>query len=514
MRKVVAIRHSEFRSSRGRPSRGMAVLLVLGLLAVTLAVSYATLRGQGTTQELTRNNARALDAREAARSGLAAALRKMSENGWAGVGTPLSANITNNSWYEVSFTTGDTKLLAGDANYSEWPYRVTITSKGYASDPTNSAVRSTYESRSVVQMVRRALPAEPSNWSTLTNSTVYQWGNYTTVVQVPVRVSGFSTILGAVSLCPDYPAHSGANNEYLDDLLLRIAAGKGDARPLPSPLSIALTRQDSSTLTKLTTKLGLVLVDNLSATTDPLTHPGAVTTYKLYAGGKSYNIPLLSGTLTNQSFGPNPETNPLGIFRTSGTLVISNNVTITGTIITSGASPEIQVTGTSGVVLQGSNLPSINGSNQVYQLPVALVGSSLRLYSNCDLQLKGFTMCWDEFELKQGVTTTKFAMTGNLATKKLTLKGRSSWVLNSTTWQNWKTGYDWNLLNPLDPDYEAFFPDFMQRWAGFTVQPALTLGPASGGVLPHWQDWSQPVFQKGSSDLGLKWEVVRWEEEA
>jgi hypothetical protein len=121
-------------------------------------------------------------------------------------------------------------------------------------------------------------------------------------------------------------------------------------------------------------------------------------------------------------------------------------------------------------------------------------------------------MCWDEFELKQGVATTQFAMTGNVATKKLTLKGRSSWVLNSSNWQTWKNLYDWNLLDPLDPDYEAFFPDFMQRWAGFTVQPALTFQPSSSGVLPHWQNWSQPVYQKASGDLGLKWEVVRWEE--
>jgi hypothetical protein len=513
MRKIVSINNSANQLIRRRRNRGMAILLVLGLMAVTLAVSYATLRGQGITSELARNNSRALDARAAAKSGLAAALRKMSEDGWAGVGAPFNANVTNNSWYEVSFMPGDTKLLPGDPNYAELPFRVTIISKGFASDPTNTAVRSTHESRGVVQLLRRALQAEPSNWSTLTNSTVYQWGNVTALVQVPVRISGSASILGPLSLCPDYPAHSGANNEYLDDLFLRIAAGKPDHRPLPSPLSIALARQDLATTTRLTTKLGLVLVDNLGSTNDPLTHPGAVGSYRLYPGGPTYNIPSLSGTLTNQTYGPNPATNPLGVFRSVGTLVISNNVTLNGTLITSGALPEVQVTGTSGVVLQAVNLPALNGTNQVYQLPVALNSGSLRLYSNCDAQLKGFTMCWEEFELKQGVTTTKFAMTGNVATKKLTLKGRSSWVLNSLTWQNWKTAYDWNLLDILDPDYEAFFPDFMQRWAGFTVQPALTLQPASGGVLPHWHDWSQPVYQKGSSDLGLKWEVVRWEEE-
>src|SRR5262245_26194796 len=87
--------------------RGIAIVLVLGLLAITLAISYATLRGQGAATQLASNNGRAYDAREAAHSGLTAAIRKMSENSWAGVNTPLSANITANAWYNVTFTTGD-----------------------------------------------------------------------------------------------------------------------------------------------------------------------------------------------------------------------------------------------------------------------------------------------------------------------------------------------------------------------------------------------------------------------
>ena len=363
MRKIVSISHSANQLIRRRRNRGMAILLVLGLMAVTLAVSYATLRGQGITSELSRNNSRALDARAAAKSGLAAALRKISEDGWAGVNAPFSANVTNNSWYEVSFTTGDTKLLPGDTNYSEWPFRVTITSKGYASDPTNTAVRSTHESRGVVQLLRRAIQAEPSNWSTLTNSTVYQWGNFTTVVQVPVRISGSASILGPLSLCPDYPTNSGsgigANNQYLQDLNLRILTGKPDHRPLPNPLSIALSRQDSNTITKLTTRLGLVLLDNTAATTDPLTHPGDVSTYRLYPGAaRLTTFRSLRARLATRRTGPNPATNPLGVFRCAGSLDVSNNVTLTGTIITSGASPDITVTGTSGVLLQGGNLPA------------------------------------------------------------------------------------------------------------------------------------------------------------
>lgn len=498
------------------PRRGMAVVLVLGLMAVTLAVSYATLRGQASTNQLARNNTRALDARAAASSGLAAALRKMSEDGWSGVNTPLAANITNSCWYEVSFVTGDSKLTPGDAKYGEYPFRVTVTATGYASDPANSAVRATHQSKCVVQLVRRAILAEPANFNTLKDSTLYQWGNNHCLVQFPLRVNGSSTILGTVYLCPEYPSHNNARDLYLEDLHDRIAAGKPDCRPFASPLTLARSRQDGSTESLLTSKLGLTILDTTASTANPLSHPGAVATYRLFPGGKEYTIPSLQGlygsTLQNVTLGPDPASNPLGVFRSDGALAIQDNVTITGTIITAGSSPEIQVAGAN-VVLQSANLPLLANSAQVYQLPTALVADSLKIHSGSTSQLKGFTMVWNEFELRQSTSSTTFALTGNLATSKFTTRGRSSWVLNSTAWGLWKMWFDWNLNDLGNPDRQSFFPDYMQFWGNYTVQPTLTFSPASSGVLPHWQDWTQPVYQKAAGDLGLRWEVVRWEDE-
>src|SRR3982750_4035209 len=106
-------------SSRRRPPRslrprGMAIVLVLGILAMTLAISYATLRGQATTAELARNKNRGSNARVAAQSGLAAALQKMSSDNWSGISSTLRSNVTNNAWYQVTFTTGDSKLASTD----------------------------------------------------------------------------------------------------------------------------------------------------------------------------------------------------------------------------------------------------------------------------------------------------------------------------------------------------------------------------------------------------------------
>src|SRR5436190_13065851 len=89
--------------------RGIAVVMVLGLLAITIAISYATLRGQGTTTQLARNGSRSLEARAAARSGISAGLRAISENAWGGITATLSSNVTANSRYLVTFRTGDDK---------------------------------------------------------------------------------------------------------------------------------------------------------------------------------------------------------------------------------------------------------------------------------------------------------------------------------------------------------------------------------------------------------------------
>src|SRR5947208_2168045 len=213
--------------------RGIAIVLVLGLLAITLAISYATLRGQGAATQLARNNGRSYDAREAAHSGIAAAIRKMSENAWPGVATPLSANITANAWYNVTFTTGDAKLGSTDPSYNEWPYRVTIDSIGTAADPTNTTIQAQHHSRVVVQLVRKLMTTDPSVWPSLTGATLYQWGSGTQKLQFPVRINGSAVVLGKVNLIADYPTSATiARNQYFTDLNSRRSAGLGDYRPL------------------------------------------------------------------------------------------------------------------------------------------------------------------------------------------------------------------------------------------------------------------------------------------
>jgi hypothetical protein len=494
--------------------RGMAVVLVLGLLAITLAISYATLRGQGTTSQLAQNNSRALDARAAAQSGLAAALRKISENAWSGVAIPLGSNVTNHSWYQVTFTTGDAKLATTDSQYGEYPFRLTIDSVGYAADPQNPAVRAEHHSRCVVQLVRKRLTAEPANWTTFTNNTVYQYSNDNVYVQFPVRIGGAATLMGRLSdFCTEYPGNVAARDQYLSDLKLRRVNGLPDYRPFPSSLTIRgiATDQDAATMTLLTAKLGMVLVEPLVAPGTPVSHPGAVLTYKLYPGGKDYAVPILQNNygnpIQNVTAGPDPVINPLGVFRSSGSLSVQSNVDITGTIITDGAT-EIQLTGTN-IKLKPFNLPSLYGSSQIRQLPTAMILDDLELHSGASAQLNGAVIVWDEFEIKNGATSTSLNLTGNLLVKKLLLKGRAPWTQTAATWNTDNMLFAAQLVGPSPILY---FPDYMQTQKGFVVKPNLTFSPDSSGVKPHWHDWSQPVYQADPADPGLKWEVVRWEE--
>ena len=512
--------------------RGMAVLLVLGLLAITLAVSYAALRTQGTTSNTARNASRTLDARLAAESGLAAAMHKISDASWQGVDVSLHGDVTDDSWYDVSFTTGDTQLLPGDPNYAELPYRLTITSTGYAEDPANPDLRAIHRVRNVVQLARREMSADPANWSALTAKTVYQWANRSIVVQGPVRVSGPANINGKLFLFPTYPSYAAARDQYLTHLNAMRQAGRGDHRPFNGPLGIALTRQDVTTLHHVQVKLAVATTDtSLVPTTAPLTHPGIVSGYRLYPGGKVYQPPVLQTTygasLANLTLGPDPATNPLGLFRSSGALAIQSNVRITGTIVTDSSLPEIQIHGTN-VLLQAASLPRLEGSNQTWQLPVALVKTYLRINSNSSSQIKGTAIVWDDFEIKTGSATTQFTLSGNLFTAGLNLRGREGWTMTATDWTNDYNDFNdtggllggllASLLNTvrsalgLPAGATVHFPEYMQHQRGFTIQPALTLQPDSSGVLPHWQDWTQPIYVKDPSDPGLRWNLVRYED--
>jgi hypothetical protein len=511
---AAASRRRKRRLSERLPKRlGIAVVVVLGLLTITLALSYALLRTQATTTLIARNSSRLLDARLAAEAGLAAALRKMHEDNWPGVTSQWSATVDTNSSYLVEYMTGDSSLTVGSPDYDEYPFRVTITATGTATDPLQPSLQTTYRLQAVVQLVRRALRGNPSGWNNYLTPTVYQWSSQEAHLNFPARIEGPAVFLGRLRLATNYPGTLTTRDRYLSDLnLLRGLTGQDD-RPLAGTVTLGTSSQYSDVINSLSNSLGLTVNYSSASTATPFTRPGSVTTYQLYPGGKTYDIPSLNATYgsypSNIQLTADPVANPLGVFRAEGQVTLGNNVRLTGTLLAGDASADVRVSG-SGVTLAGRNLPALEGSSTEYQLPVVLSGDDFRLADDCQVSVQGLALVWDEFELSYGSPNQTLNFTGRLVTAKFLGRGRDTWDMIDTYWDLERLGYQLQYRDPPTQTSITGFPEWLRLRYNFDYRnPKLRIRPNTDGVQYRWQDWSQSVYVKAAGDTGLKWDVIR-----
>ena len=215
------------------------MIIVLGIIAATLATSYALMRGEFYEVRVQQNSNRQGLARQAALAGISVAMEKMGLSTWAGVGNTVTGNLTSQDSYSVTVTAGDDSLTSGSSNYSEYPYRVTLLSTGTSIDPNNSQSKATHKIRAVVRLIPRNLATGPSDLANIVNYTWYQSQNDTFQFQVPLHVHGKVRVQGQVNLGGDYQWSSDAANRYLDDLDLMRQASPPDDRPFAGPLEIS-----------------------------------------------------------------------------------------------------------------------------------------------------------------------------------------------------------------------------------------------------------------------------------
>lgn len=500
---------------RSPKRKGVAVIVVLGLLTITLALSYALLRTQGTATLIARNSSRQLDAKLAAEAGLAAALRKMHEDNWSGITSTLSATVDTNASYLVEFATGDAALTTTDPNYAEYPFRVTITSTGTATDPLQPSLQTTYHLQAVVQLVRRAFrSSNPTNWTTTyLQPTVYQWSTSDAHVNFPVRIAGTSTFLGRLRLSTNYPGTIATRDRYLADLnAIRVATGTDD-RPFGGNVTLGIVTQLADVTSSLTNSLGLSVLSSAASTSAPVSRPGSVTSYTLYPGGASYAIPSITATYgttpSNLTLTANPVANPLGVYRSEGQVTFGNNVSLSGVLLAGDSSADVQINGT-GVTLAGRNLPALEGTTTNYQLPALMVGDDLQVLNASNATIRGLAVVWDEFELAYGSENQTLDFQGHLLTAKFLARGRQEWDIDDILWDLARTYFLMQYKSPPDATTISYFPEYVRRAAGFNYSPPLLkLAPNSDGVVYRWQDWSQSIYVKGASDTGLKWNVIR-----
>lgn len=715
--------------------RGVTVILVLGLLSITLALSYAMLRTQTTTAQIQNNQDWREEARRASHTALMVALRRMHEADWAGVDVPLTGSLDANIFYAVTFKTGDGRLSPGDPDYEKWPYRVTLSSVAWVVDQANARVGSAHRSQAVVELVPRALSPQPAGWSDLQNHTVYQWSDAAVVCQTPVRIEGPAHLQGPIALCEAYPPLSrpwdgeideltvfgkalsqleiqqivtagstsslllsteyllhdpihwwrlndaegattaidsagdatgtlkngtvagvagfptleGTNSaarfdgrndyisvgnldvagdamtivawfkadswdgstdariiskatgtttdnhfwmlsttqhegqmrlrfrirsngwtktlyassgdlqtgqwycgaavydgvdmvlylngvevgrtaktgdlntdstvpvyigenppgspqaRYLRDLEAMRVAGLGDRRPFSGPIDMPTSRTDKSTQALLADELNITLNDVAATNSAPLSHPGLVTAYRLYPGGKLYSVTTLSVENITGPLTPDMETNPLGLFVREGRLQLGQDVAVEGTLITTGGQPDLQIAGDN-VRISPVQLPSLYGTTEPIELPAAIVEDDVLVGPHSGTGIRGLVAAWDEFRWEEGDSSASCDFTGRLLSGQLQLRGRTDWdAIANGTWESWLTQF----VNQQDGG-EPHFPQWLDGHAGLSPEPLLTIRPASAAVAYHWQDWSQPVFAAHPDDEGLVWDIVRW----
>ncbi len=268
------------------------MIVVLSLIAVTLAASYAIMRSQVAAVRIQQNSNRQNLARQAAMVGLSVAIRTMEQSNWAGVNSTISGTLNSQDNYSATYTAGDDSLTSAISSYAEYAYRVTIISTGTSVDSSNSQSKATHKVRAVMRLLPRKLSSSPSDLATIFNYTWYQTQNDTFSFLIPLQVQGKVRVQGTVTLGSDYQWTSSMSDDYFDDLDNMRTKGYPDDRPFPGQMELSFTQNSSSVRNWLTGKVSTSLISN-SATgmSAQWTFPGSVTTYKLYTGGPSYTVP-------------------------------------------------------------------------------------------------------------------------------------------------------------------------------------------------------------------------------
>jgi hypothetical protein len=489
-------------AGRKRPARrGFAVLLVLGLISMTLAVSYAVLRTQAAGLKAGVNVGQRLDARQAAYSGLSTALRKMSQSDWAGADTVLTGTVGPDATFAASFTTGDAELTSGDSQAAEWPYRMTITVTGIATNTAVSPVPATYRVEAVARLVPRSTTTNPAVWTSSSPYVVYQTSTDDVTVQLPVRINGAIRFQSQLTFCPTYPSTNSSRNQYLSDLNSMRSNGYADHRPFTGPISMPLNDTPGSTRNLLTGNLGITLTNMAVSTASGWSHPGTVTTYKLYTGGRSYTAVSLGSSVSGTTLVADRQTNPLGLFVRSGDVTLGNNTTIRGTILSTG---DVRFGGTS-VTVEPLSLPPLEGSSAAVQLPVIVAGDDVEVNDGTRATVRGNVTVFDDFNILAGSDATQFSLQGRLITRDFDVNGRTEWNVGST-W--WSLLFNWWDEQDHRSDGVRYFPVYCQAW-GLAYTPVLTFNPATDSVTQQWFTAGSPVYIGHPADPGLRWSILR-----
>ncbi|MGC3971068.1 MAG: hypothetical protein QM775_28150 [Pirellulales bacterium] len=482
-------------------------MLVLGMIAMTLAVSYALVRAQAETSRGTSNGELRSEARQAAWTGMSAALRRMSQTtGWAGADSTFTGTINAQQSYSVVYTTGDGRLAVDSPDAADWPFRVTITSTGFAIDPQSSTSTTTYKVESVVRLVPRGLAANPSPWSTMQSFVVYQTSTDDVNLQLPFRINGAARFQGSLSAFSNtYPSPTSARSRYLSDLNAMRTDGYDDLRPFTGPLTLPTASTSSTIRGLITGNLGVMINNASGASTTGWSHPGSVNAYQLYPGGKMFTVGTLPASVAGSTYQADPRTNPAGLFFRSGDVTLANSANVVGTIITTGK----LIVGGTGISMRPATLPAIDGTSPLVRLPAIVASQDVQINSTASASVVGNVATFAKLNAPAGAVATTFDLRGRLICRAMEIGNRSEFNVGS----GW-----WSLIWSFFPDQEntyngyRYFPAYCQSW-GMPYTPRITVSPAEGAATAEqWFTSGSTIYNVPSGDAGLRWSVLRFQE--
>lgn len=487
------------------PRRGISVVVVLTLIAMTLAMSYALTRVEFYTANLQQNTNRNVLARQAAMVGLTVAIRKMERSTWAGTGTTLSGSLNSNDSYSVTYTVGDSSLNSASSSYWEYPYRVTLLSTGVSVDPNHSNSRATHKVQAVVRLIPRQLASGPTDLATVANYTWYQSSNDTFQFQVPLHVQGKVRVQGTVTLGNDYQWANNSSNRYLDDLDLMRQAGLPDYRPFSGPLEISFNQNNGIMQSWLTSTLGVSLINNTATgMTSQWVFPSALNTYRLYTGGPQYTVPTAPSTISG-TLQADPVTNPLGLFYNAGNVTFANNSTLKGTLISGGT---VDVSGANTTYAPVDLMP-LQGSTNKFRLPTVLANSDF-LVNGGSQTIDGLIVSFYRLNFKMCSQSKVLTMQGNLVAPKFIVAGRNEFNQSSFWWSLAYSGFMSQLNNPPATRI-AYFPLYLNGF-GLLMAPNVTFSLPSTTPTYVWPTDGVTIFVANASDGGLRWELISWQD--
>lgn len=490
-----------------RPGRrGFILLLVILTIIGAMALGYSVLRISRLHLRIVRNTALHQKAIAAVDSGLSVAFRNMFSPSWGGVGTILVGSCGPDETFEVRYLPGDETLSPTDPEYGRLPYRVTLRGVGKAWLPGESDYPSEYRKTWVVELVPRAVAPEPTDWPTIQQYTLYQTLVDVNRFNIPCQVAGPARFQGSVRVAPDYPP-TAARERYLSDLYAMKQAGYPDYRPFTETLRWYPAVQTPDDLLAVTTWLGLSTISlPPQVVNNDLKLLSGLSSYQLYRGGPTYSVPELSGSIANTSLNADPLNNPCGIFFRSGSMIIGDNVQLTGTIICTG---DVTIAG-SNILLRAAPLQSPWQAYDSMEIPV-LVCRSLRFEFGLQRQIQGFVGAFGEFQVKKNDASCQLLLEGKIFAQRFRIDPRTPW--DTFDWD--KKLAQFELQRPTATGDDKYFPLWLRQF-GLYPEPRIVLKTRPSAVGYHWKTETDPIYVPAARDTtplepqpGLRWKIVR-----